>query len=138
MFTLERTYNAPVSKVWQALTDKDQMKKWYFDLAAFKAEPGFEFQFDGKGKEGQLYVHLCKVVEVIPEKKLSHTWTYKGLPGMSTVTWELFSEGGKTRVKLTHEGLESFAVNGPDFMLESFTAGWTHILGKGLKEFVEA
>lgn len=44
-FVLQRTFNAPVSKVWTALTDKDEMKKWYFDLAEFKAEKGFVFTF---------------------------------------------------------------------------------------------
>ena len=49
---VERTYNAPIEKVWNAITNKDEMKKWYFDLAEFKAEPGFEFQFYGEGKQG--------------------------------------------------------------------------------------
>ncbi len=31
---IERTYNAPVEKVWKALTDVDQMRQWYFDLKA--------------------------------------------------------------------------------------------------------
>ena len=137
MFTIEKTYNAPAAKVWRAITDKDQMKQWYFDIAEFKPEVGFEFQFAGQGGEGQKYLHLCRITEVIPEKKLSHTWQYDGLPGSSVVTWELFSEGDSTRVKLTHEGLESFAGNGPDFAVENFTKGWTHIVGKGLKEFVE-
>ena len=41
--------NAPVAKVWKAITDKDDMKQWYFDLAEFKPEVGFEFQFKGIG-----------------------------------------------------------------------------------------
>ena len=28
---MERVYNAPVERVWSAITDKDQMKQWYFD-----------------------------------------------------------------------------------------------------------
>ena len=44
-FIIERTYNAPIHNVWRALTNRDEMKKWYFDLAEFKAEVGFEFQF---------------------------------------------------------------------------------------------
>ena len=28
-FVIERTYNAPVDKVWKAITDKGQMKKKY-------------------------------------------------------------------------------------------------------------
>ena len=35
--------NAPASKVWKAITDKNEMKQWYFDLAEFKPEVGFEF-----------------------------------------------------------------------------------------------
>ena len=46
-FVIERTYNAPVEKVWKAITDNDLMKQWYFKIAAFKPEVGFEFSFDG-------------------------------------------------------------------------------------------
>ena len=136
-FLIERTYNAPIAKVWKAITDRDQMKEWYFDLAEFRAEEGFEFQFSGQGKKGEEYIHLCKVTEVIPEKKLSYSWRYEGLPGASVVTFELFPEGEKTRVKLTHEGLESFAANGSDFAKESFAEGWTMIIGTSLLGFVE-
>src|SRR4051812_15622172 len=103
---IERTYHAPVAKVWKALTDKTFMKEWYFDLAEFKAEPGFEFSFPG-GPDGKSYTHLCKVVEVVDEKKISYTWRYEGYEGDSLVSFELFDEGEHTRVKLTHEGLET-------------------------------
>jgi uncharacterized protein YndB with AHSA1/START domain len=106
-FVIERTYNAPADKVWQAITDKDKMKQWYFDLKEFKPEVGFEFQFSGGTRE-QTFLHLCKITEVIPGKKLTHTWTYDGYPGESFVTFELFAEGDKTRLKLTHAGLETF------------------------------
>jgi len=42
---IERTFNAPVERVWKALTDVEQMRQWYFDLKEFKPEVGFEFQF---------------------------------------------------------------------------------------------
>ncbi|WP_316812363.1 SRPBCC domain-containing protein [Pedobacter heparinus] len=42
---VERSYNAPIEKVWKAITDRDQMKEWYFELKEFKAEKGFKFQF---------------------------------------------------------------------------------------------
>lgn len=41
----EVIYNAPVEKVWQALTDKDQMKQWYFDIPDFNTAPGSRFDF---------------------------------------------------------------------------------------------
>lgn len=135
-FVIERTYNASVEKVWKAITDREQMKQWYFDIAAFKPEVGFEFSFSGQGSKGEHYLHLCQVKEVIPNRKLSYSWTYKDYEGYSLLTFELFDEGDKTRLKLTHEGLESFPKH-PDFAVESFTAGWTELIGKNLKEFVE-
>jgi uncharacterized protein YndB with AHSA1/START domain len=135
-FVIERTYNAPIEKVWKAITDKDQMKHWYFVIAEFKPEPGFEFQFEAKN-EGVTYLHLCKITEVITGKKLSYSWRYDGYEGNSIVTFELFDEGDKTRIKLTHEGLETFPQDKPDFARESFAAGWTEIIGSSLKGFVE-
>jgi uncharacterized protein YndB with AHSA1/START domain len=137
-FVIERIYNAPVTKVWQALTDNDQMKKWYFDIADFKPEPGFEFSFIGEGKEGEKFVHLCKVTEVIKEKKLTYSWRYEGFEGNSFVTFELFAEGEKTKLKLTHAGLETFpAIAGNAFAKTNFAEGWTYITGTALKQFVE-
>ena len=135
-FEIERTFNVPAEKVWKAITDKDQMKQWYFDIAEFKPEVGFEFTFTG-GSEERTYVHLCKVIEVIPNKKLKHSWSYKDYEGMSYVTWELFDEGKNTSVKLTHEGLETFPKDSPDFAKESFAQGWTYIVGTSLKNYVE-
>ncbi len=137
-FTLERTYNAPVSKVWHALTDKEAMKKWYFDITGFKPEVGFEFQFYGQGKEGEQYLHLCKVTEVVKERKLQYSWRYDGYEGISFVSFELFAEGDKTRVKLTHEGLENFPVIPNNaFAKENFAEGWTSLIGTSLKDFTE-
>ena len=136
-FTIERTLSAPVATVWKAITDKDAMKHWYFDLSEFKPEVGFEFSFPGQGHKGEQYLHHCKVTEVIKEKKLAYNWRYENYPGISNVCFELFAEGNSTRIKLTHEGLETFPQNNPDFAKESFAAGWTELIGKLLKNFVE-
>ena len=133
---VERVYNAPAHRVWEAITDKEKMAKWYFQLDRFEPTVGFEFSFEG-GSENQTYVHLCKVVEVVPGKKIAYTWRYKDHPGNSLVTWEVIPEGDQTRVKLTHEGLETFPQDKPDFAKSSFQAGWTDIVGKLLKDFVE-
>lgn len=138
VIVIERNYNAPIEKVWKAITDKNEMKKWYFDLSEFKPEPGFEFQFYGEGKQGEKFLHLCKVTEVINQKKLTYSWRYDGYGGNSFVTFELFPEGDKTRLKLSHKGLETFPVTAHnDFAKENFMEGWTYIIGTGLKEYVE-
>jgi uncharacterized protein YndB with AHSA1/START domain len=134
---VERTLNASVSRIWQALTDNDKMKQWYFKLDNFEPRVGFEFSFTGQGSKGEKYKHNCRITAVVPEEKLSYTWVYDGFSGSSEVTFELFPEGDKTLVRITHTGLETFPQNGPDFGIESFTKGWNHILGTSLKDFVE-
>lgn len=133
---VEQVYNAPVSLVWKALTDREQMKQWYFDIAAFRAEPGFEFRFTGGAPDGTQYLHICVIKEVIENKRLSYSWRYDGYAGDSLVTFDLFDEAGKTRVRLTHAGLETFPAN-PDFARKNFEGGWNEIVGRSLKNFVE-
>ena len=133
---VERTLNAPVAKVWKALTDVDQMRQWYFDLKEFRPEVGFEFEFVVE-HEGNRYHHLCKITEVVAQKKIAYTWRYKGEPGDSLVTFELFPEDGKTRLKVTHTGIETFPKT-PAYARKKFEAGWTAIIGAELKQFVEA
>ena len=134
-FVIERNYNVPVEKVWQAITDRDKMAEWYFKLEEFKPEVGFEFRFNG-GPEDRIYLHICKVTEVVPDRKITYSWRYDGYSGESHVTFELFDEDGKTRLKLTHSGLETFPPE-PDFAKENFAMGWTHIIGTSLKDYLE-
>ena len=132
---IERTLNAPAARVWKALTDVDQMREWYFDLKEFKPTVDFEFEFVVE-HEGNKYHHLCRVTEVVPQKKIAYTWRYKGEPGDSLVTFELFAEGEKTRLKLTHSGIETFPKM-PAYARKNFEFGWTSLIGSELKKFVE-
>jgi len=133
----ERTYNAPLKKVWKALTDEKQMKQWYFDVSAFKPEPGFEFTFYGE-KDGVRFLHLCRVMEAIPMTKISYTWSYEKYTGESLVTFELDAiSASKTKLTLTHSGLDNFPENEPDLAAGNFAEGWKAITSTMLTEFVE-
>jgi uncharacterized protein YndB with AHSA1/START domain len=134
---IERVFDAPAEIVWQALTDPNQMKQWYFaPLNSFKPEVGFDTQFNVRHNEKD-YLHIWKVTDVVPGKRLSYNWKYGGFPGDSSVTFELFSEGNKTKLKLTHEGLETFIPeSNPGLARGNFVKGWTHC-SSALKQFVE-
>ena len=128
--------DAPVDRVWKAITDRDEMKQWYFDLKEFRPEPGFKFEFYG-GEEGKQFLHLCTIKEVEVNKKLVHTWTYETHPEAETLlTWDLFPEGNTTRLRLTHEGLEKLPQDS-DFAKDNFVQGWNEILDSSLKNYVE-
>ena len=68
---------------------------------------------------------------------MPNSWRYYGYEGNSFVTFELFAEGGKTRLKLTHEGIETFPASNPDFARESFMNGWTFLIGPSLQKDAE-
>ena len=131
----EITVNASPSKVWKAITDKNEMKQWYFDLEVFKPEVGFEFRFMGGPDRDNQYLHICEITEVIINKKLTYSWRYDGYPGKSFVTFELFEEGKDTKIKLTHRDLETFGTENPHFAKENFETGWEAIIKTSLKNY---
>ena len=133
-----RLYNSPVKTVWEAITDLNKMRQWYFPtLIEFEPEVGFGTKFDVESG-GKIYPHIWKVAEVVPGKKISYEWKFGGYPGNSLVSFELFDEDGNTRVVLTHEGLETFRGDlHSDLAMHNFVEGWTYFIGKALKEYVE-
>ncbi|MBK5721842.1 SRPBCC domain-containing protein [Dysgonomonas sp. Marseille-P4677] len=133
---IEKIYPDPISKVWKALTDKEQMEEWYFTIDNFELKKGASFDFSVP-YEGQIFNHRFIIQEIIPEKILKHTWAHPGhSKGESMLTWSLEPIEGGTKVTLTHEGTENFAGSGPEFTPESYRAGWEEILGIYLKEFL--
>ncbi|GAB3512431.1 hypothetical protein GCM10027341_53190 [Spirosoma knui] len=120
----ERVYDVPMETLWRALTDKDAISEWYFaQVQAFEPVVGSVFRFTD---DGSAYQKEWKVTQVVVSQKLAHTWAYKGYPGCSEVAFELFPEGEKTRLTITHTGLESFPGD-PHFASYRFEWGWQHI-----------
>ena len=125
---VEATINAKPDAVWRAFTNKDRMREWQFDIKEFKPVVGFEFSFLG-GPPEKKYLHVCKVTEAAPSKLLSYSWRYDGYEGNSQVTFELFPAGERTRLKVTHTGVDTFPTTNSDFAKTNFVTGWTEIVG---------
>ncbi len=133
-FVLEQLYDSPIATVWDALTDEDKMRQWYFgQLKKFKPVVGFDFEFSNDGSAFQKQWQVTRVVE---GRTLAHSWTYIGYPGRSEVIFDLAEVAGGTRLTLTHTGLASFPPD-PHFARERFENGWQRILGVELKNFLE-
>jgi len=134
---VEQTFNRSVDIVWNAITQIDQMRNWYFaNIPSFKPEVGFETRFNVVNEERN-FTHLWKVTEVIPGKMIMYNWKYEEYPGNSFVKFELFEENKLTRLRLTHQVLEDFPDDIPEFKRESGVEGWTFFIRKSLKEFLE-
>jgi Uncharacterized conserved protein len=134
---IEQVLNASVEKVWNAITNGEEMNIWYFkEMESFEPIVGFETQFSVFAN-GVSYLHKWTVTEVVSLKKLSYEWKYPDYPGDSYIQFELTDENGMTKLKFSHFGIESFPQDSHDFSRESFTNGWNYIIGKSLKEFLE-
>lgn len=133
---IERLFDAPVEYVWKALTEYELMKQWYFDLPDFKAVKGHEFRFYGGPSPERQYLHVCTVLDVIENKKLSYSWRYEGYAGNSVVTFELEAKGENTLLRFSHSGLESFPADNADLASSNFEIGWNHIINTALLNFI--
>jgi uncharacterized protein YndB with AHSA1/START domain len=135
---LEMEVNASPEKVWKALTEQDQLKQWYFDFEGkFKAERGHEFTWEAGPPDGKQWLHKAKVLEVVPEEKLSHTWAYPGYSGQAILTWKLKGlPGGKTLVSTRFGFTEPFDPSEESLSRKNFLEGWKHIVLSSLREYV--
>lgn len=130
----EQIVHCSAEKVWEALTDQDKMRVWYFpQLIEFKPIVGFNFKF---ADDGSSYSKEWQVLEVVPYKEMTHSWTYIGHKGYSVVRFELIETGAQTKLKVTHTGIASFPRD-PHFIRTRFENGWRTILGVNLKSFLE-
>lgn len=135
---VEATYSVDAATVWKAITDPEQMPKWYFDaIETFEPEVGSETQFNVH-VEGEDYLHLWRVVEVVPNQKIAYTFNFEGIPGDGLVTWELSEIASGTKLTLTHSGVESYPQDNPLFKREAGVAGWDYFLNDSLRGFLES
>ena len=73
---IQRVFDLPISKVWQAFTEAEQFKKWWgpkdFTCPSSKMEPwvGGKYLNCMRAPDGKEYWSTGVVKEFIPEKKL--------------------------------------------------------------------
>ena len=134
---VEQTFNTSVDIVWNSITEIDKMRQWYFEnIPSFKPEVGFEIRFNVQSQD-RSFLHIWKVTEVVPLKMIAYNWKYENYPGDSLVKFELFEENNSTKLRLTHQVLEDFPDDIPEFKRESGVEGWIFFIRKSLKIFLE-
>lgn len=134
---VEQLLETPAEVVWEAITDKDQMRQWFFEsISDFRPEPGFETEFIVHC-DGTDYPHQWKVKEVDPGKRIAYGWRYGGIPGDSTVIWELSETPEGTRLEFTQEFHASFPEDNSVFSREAGIAGWKYFVCEQLPAFLK-
>ena len=133
---VEQAFDDSKETVWKAITEHNQMIKWFFDnIPEFKPEVGFETQFNVTAGERD-FLHLWAITEAIPFQKIVYDWRYKDYPGVGTVTFEIFEQGDGSLLRVTTEGIESFPQDVPEFSHESCEGGWKYFIQGNLKDYL--
>ena len=135
---IEREINAPVEKVWKALTDIQDLLRQSGCRFSRILKPRLVlkhnfYSAEIKTTSTRIFARLQKSLR---GKNLLILGITKVMLGNRYVTYELFAQGGKTKLKLTHTITEDFPADNQDFALKNFAEGWNYT-ADGLKKFVE-
>ncbi len=143
-FHLERTYEAPVARVWMALTDEAAKEKWFggTDGRWERLERRVDVRVGGreilKGRwEGGVVSTFDSIYhDVIPNERLVYTYEMylddKKI-SVSLATMELQAEDGKTTLLVTEQGAFLDGYDDADSR-EQGTEQLLNALGASLKE----
>ncbi|WP_163529999.1 SRPBCC family protein [Halobacillus ihumii] len=127
------TFDAPIEKVWQAVSSAEGMAEWFMPNN-LKPVEGHEFYL-----ESPFETSSCKVFTVNPPKELSFSWGDQGW----VVHFLLEEVEGKTEFTLIHAGWGH-----PDDKMRptdkthldtrnTMNNGWESILNERLRKVVE-
>lgn len=95
----ERALAHPPERVWRALTDPEEIARW-FTLAKLEPEAGGRVHLDF-GSQGEA---LGEITVWDPPRVLEHSWVWEGRT--SLVRWELTPTAEGTLLVLSHSGLD--------------------------------
>jgi uncharacterized protein YndB with AHSA1/START domain len=110
--------------VFQALIKPEELERYIAQKAIVEPRAGGRYSF-GWQNDGPI-----KILELVPNEKLSYSWWYER-PEDTIVTWALEGSGGRTRLVLVHSGF------GADRLSEDFRTGWLAFLVR-IKALVES
>ena len=125
----ELTIQAAPRQVWDALTQPEEIARWWTDDLSTIPEVGSlsEFYFSKRK-----FVIQFEVAELEQDKKV-HWLSRKGPPHWvgTSITWQLEPVQNGTRVIFTHDGFTQV-----DMVYEQTQGNWEYFLGS-LKSYLE-
>jgi uncharacterized protein YndB with AHSA1/START domain len=93
----------PIEAVWTELTNAAAISDWLMVTTDFEPAVGCHFRMKTEDLSGTGWVH-AEVLEVEPPRRMVWSWSAGDGNSPSTVTFELASEEGGTRLRLRHVG----------------------------------
>jgi uncharacterized protein YndB with AHSA1/START domain len=122
-FVIERTYRAPVERVWHALSDDDARDQWFGGGAAFATEEkSHDFRVGGRGVEdgqwhgGPRSRFASTYTDIVEHRRIVFTydmWVDGQHLSTSLTTIVLEPAGTGTRLTYTEQGVHFDGLDSP-------------------------
>jgi uncharacterized protein YndB with AHSA1/START domain len=110
---LRRSYDAPVERLWEALTDPAQVRAWFLPVSGDLREGG-SYQFEGNAGG--------RILECDRPRRVRLEWVFGDMPP-TEVTATLSESDGGTTVELEHVGSAAEPSAAVEFVL-GVGPGW--------------
>ncbi len=128
--TLHRMIDAPVEAVYGAWTEPEMLRRWLApgDASVVRViaevAVGGTFLVEMRGADGRRWLTRGVYREVVPCRRLVHTWRWEGSEVETLVTVEFEPAHGGTRLTLTHSRFAD------DEARDEHVDGWNRCLAK--------
>ena len=104
---IERVFEAPIERVWQAFTDPELLAQWWgrgnkLVIERMEVERGGHWRFVEHSSDG-VHGFEGRFREVTPMERLVQTFEWDGMPGYVAIDTAVFEDlgDGRTRVVTT-------------------------------------
>jgi uncharacterized protein YndB with AHSA1/START domain len=121
-FTLERTYDQPVARVWSAFADADVKKQWFDNPEFTDLEFAEDFRIggtavnNGRTLEGLLSEFRATYTDIVERERIVYAYDMwlDGAHASTSITTVTFEPAGKgTLLTFTEQGVHLDGVHGP-------------------------
>ncbi len=134
---LKQRLNISKEKLWNALTNLEELQMWFFDVIEdYNPELGFTTQFLITN-EGRKFTHIWEIIEVIPFKKIATKWTFEEYQGEGLVIFTIEDFGNYCELTVLDKVIKSFPKDVPEFKRESGVEGWNYFINKRLTNYLK-
>jgi len=106
---IEREFDAPLERVWQAFTDPQLLAQWWgrgnkLVIEKFELERGGHWRFVEHGPEG-VHGFEGRFREIVPHERIVQTFEWDGMPAYVIVDTATFERVGPDRTRVVSMSL---------------------------------
>lgn len=122
-FVIERTFAAPVERVWRAFSDDDARNEWFGDAAFDRTENTHDFRVgggaveDGRWHDGPTSRFVSAYTDIVEHRRIVMTydmWIDGRHISTSLQTVVMEPEGDGTRLTLTEQSVHLDGLDSPE------------------------